>query len=82
MGDGEALRQNFEFSGGLLARNTGFQTPGNAEPMPIARGGVGKLLDQLRKIAEGNPELRIEDQVESSEFARRHPDHSKRMAGE
>ena len=62
MGLRETLGEKIEFGGGFGLGDAGLEARGNGDPMIIAlveMSGVGK---ELIDVADGNPELRVEDE--------------------
>ena len=69
-----------KLSHGPQASDAGLQAPGNHNPVVSARLVVAGVGQQLIQVAERDPELAIEDQVETAETGRRDTHHGERPA--
>jgi hypothetical protein len=78
----ETLGQKIEFRGSLRLPNARLKAGSHGDPMIIAlvkMSGVGK---ELINIADGNPELRVEDEIDATEIGWGNADDGVRMARE
>ena len=79
---GEALGDDVELLHGLDLGCTGLKAADHSNPLGEARLFFRRVGGELGKVAERNPELRIEDGVEPVEVGRSDADDGVEMAGD
>ena len=67
VGGAEVFGEGCEFGGRLIAGDAGFETSGDVDPVEEAGVVVGEVGNQLIHIAESDPELGVEDEIEAAE---------------
>ncbi len=82
VGFGEVLGERGEFGGGLIARDAGFEPSGYGDPVKETGVVVGERGDELVDIAEGDPELGIEQEIDAAKGWRGHADDGVGASGE
>ena len=63
----KCLARVAEFGGRLIAGDAWFETAGDVDPVEEAGFVVGEVGNQLIHIAESDPELGVEDEIEATE---------------
>lgn len=82
MGLGEALGDDLELLHGLDLGYSGLKGCGDSNPLGVARLFFRRVGGELGKVAERDPELRIEDGVEPVEVGRSDADDGVQVAGD
>ena len=62
-------------------RDAGLETSSDGNPVVVARVEMASVGEELVEIADGNPELRIEDEIETAEKGRSDADDGEGAAG-
>jgi len=81
VGGCETLRESLEVGGGLRARDAGIEAGDDGKPVGVTGIAVGNAGCELLNVSERNPELWIENEVESMETAGRDADNGVGLAG-
>ena len=81
VGGCETLGEGFELGGGLRARDAGTQAGDDGEPVLIACIAAGNAGSKLLNVAERNPKLRIENEIQAVEAWRRDAHNGVGLAG-
>jgi hypothetical protein len=79
---GEALGEELEFGGGFGLPYTGLQASGDGDPMIVAPVELRGVRKELVDVADGDPELRVENEVDAPKVRRGDTNNGIRMAGE
>ena len=82
VGFGEVFGQGGQLGGGLIACDAGFESSGNCDPVKETGGAIGEGGDKLLDIAEGDPELGVEEEIDAAKGGRGHADDGVGASGE
>src|SRR5271155_4106501 len=78
----ETLREKIKFGGGFGFCDAAPETRGGLDPVHFAGVKARRVGEKLIHVADGNPELRVENEVDAAEIPGSDADDGIRMSGQ